>query len=478
MIALNTHTCEPSFHKRRLTSLLRGYELPAFDPSKANKKTVLEAVKQADVKFIDMQFTDLHGIVKAVTLPVGRLESAIDQNVWFDGSSIEGFTRIFESDMYLKLDLSTFAIYPWTIGSDATTARIICDVYRPDGTPFEGDPRHILKRQLEKVKKLGYAYNTGPELEFFLFKFNNGKPSPLPNDNAGYFDLTTDRAQEIRQDMSFALESMGVEVESLHHECGIGQHEIGFKYGDALTTADRAVTFKTVLKAVANMYDLHATFMPKPITGIAGSGMHVHQSLSNVKTGKTAFYDKNDSYKLSKLAKQFIAGQLHHIRAMNAVINPTVNSYKRLVPGYEAPVYVAWANTNRSALIRVPRYTVGREEATRCELRCPDPSSNPYLAFSVMLAAGLDGIKHKMTPPTPLEENIYHLSNEALTKHKVGNVSENLFIALQELKKDEVIKEALGDYTFQRYFEVKMDEWKDYSMHVSQWELDRYLEIF
>ncbi|MEK7528532.1 MAG: glutamine synthetase family protein [Patescibacteria group bacterium] len=438
---------------------------------------VLEFAKKHSVQFINMQFIDLLGIPKAVTIPVHKLEDAIDTNVWFDGSSIQGFTRIFESDMYLQPDLNTVALLPWTVGSGDVTMRIICDVYLPDGKPFSGDPRGILKRQLAEAKKLGYDFFTGPELEFFLFQKKDGKLSPLPHDNAGYFDQTTDLASSIRADMSFALDSMGVEVEALHHEVAVGQHEIDFKYSDALSTADRAVTFRMVLKTVADRYGLHATFMPKPIFGINGSGMHVHQSMW--KGGKNAFYNKKGVYGLSDLARSFIAGQLKHIRAMNAILNPLVNSYKRLVAGYEAPVYTAWGNTNRSALIRIPRITPSRQPTgTRCELRCPDPAANVYLTFAVMLAAGMDGIKNKMTPPDPVEENIFHMDEASARKRKITPVAENLDIALEELKNDSVIRNVLGDDTFEKYYELKRAEWDSYRTAVSQWEIDNYLEVY
>lgn len=465
--------------RSRLTSLRREHAFSIPSKGSLAKKDILDIVKKVDVQFVDMSFVDLFGVVKAVTIPISQLENALDHNVWFDGSSVEGFTRIFESDMYLKPDLDTFAIYPWSYCTDAVTARFICDVYRPDGAPFEGCPRYILKRQLEEAKKLGFTFNTGPELEFFLFKYDaDGKLGPLPHDQAGYFDLTTDRALEIRQDMSWALDQMGVRVEALHHEVAVGQHEIDFEYGDALTTADRVTTFKTVLKAVAHMYGLHATFMPKPIAKINGSGMHVHQSFADAKTGKNRFFDKDDDYKLSEIARSFIAGQLNHIRALNALMNPTVNSYKRLVPGYEAPVYVSWATTNRSALVRIPRYTPGREAATRCELRCPDPSANPYIAFAGMLAAGLDGVNRKMKPPKPMEENLYEMSDDDRMKRGIGGVSENLGVALQELANDKVVRDAIGQHTFEKYYEAKMSEWQDYLLFVSKWELDRYLETY
>lgn len=438
------------------------------------KEQILEIIKREGVEFIVLQFADIFGLVKAVTIPAAKLSEAIDRNVWFDGSSIEGFTRIFESDMFLKLDLPTFAILPWK----KNNARIICDVYLPDGSPFAGDPRHVLKQQLAEAKKLGFIYNTGPELEFFIFRKENGKIAPLPHDTAGYFDLSTDLAQIIRQEMTEALAAFNIEVEALHHEVAIGQHEIDFKYADALTTADRAVTFRYVLKAIAQKYDLHVTFMPKPIEGINGSGMHVHQSLFNLEGDKNLFYDPEKEYQLSDLALGFIAGQLAHARGFAAITNPLVNSYKRLVPGYEAPVYISWAQTNRSALVRIPRSTAGQDKSVRSELRCPDPAANPYLAFTAMLAAGLDGIKNKLTPPLPIEENIFKLDEEKIKKYGVSNLPENLRYAVKALEEDEVIKNSLGRHIFEHYTAAKRAEWDSYKAFVTKWEHDKYLEIY
>lgn len=442
------------------------------------KKDILEMSKRDKVKFIQLQFTDLSGILKGVTIPASKLEGAIDDGLWFDGSSIEGFTRIFESDMYLELDLDTYAVIPWTKSEGNTVvARFMCDVYMPDGKPFEGDPRYILKRQLEKARKMGYIFNVGPELEFFLFRKENGKLMPLPHDTAGYFDQTTDLAVEIRQEMTEALHGFGIDVEALHHEVAVGQHEIDFRYNDALKIADQASTLKFTLKYVASHHDLHATFMPKPIAGINGSGMHVHQSLFSL-NGKNLFFDPNDEYHLSKLAKSFIMGQLTHIKAMNAVLNPIINSYKRLVVGYEAPVYIAWGQRNRSALIRIPRYTLGREKAVRAELRCPDPSANPYLAFAVMLAAGLDGIEKKMTPPAPVEENIYEFTDEEAQKRKIGVLSKDIMEAIEHLENDKVIRSAIGEYAFEKLVDLKRQEWDSYRMQVTPWEIEQYLEKY
>lgn len=442
------------------------------------KKDVLKLAEEQNVQFVNLQFTDIIGVLKAVTIPVWKLEDAIEQNVWFDGSSIEGFTRIHESDMFLKPDLDTFAVLPWTVGSHSgTRARIICDVYMPDGTPFEGDPRRILKRQLERAEKLGYTFNVGPELEFFLFKKGpDGKLAPLLHDEAGYFDQTSDAATEIRQEMTFALQAFGIDVEALHHEVAMAQHEIDFRYCDALTGADAAVTLRFALKSIAHRHNLHATFMPKPIAGINGSGMHVHQSL--FQDGKNMMFDRDGIYSLSPFAQSFIAGQMHHIKALNAILNPTVNSYKRLVVGYEAPVNVAWGQRNRSVLIRVPRYTPGREKAVRVEIRCPDPASNPYLVFAVLLATGLDGVEKGMVPPAPVEDDIFEMSQHEIEERGIGSVAGNLKEALEELKNNEIVRGALGEFTFQKFYEAKMAEWDSYRISVSQWELDNYLEVY
>ncbi len=441
-------------------------------------KEILDIVKKNKVEFIQLQITDLNGILKGVTIPVSKLEGVLEDGLWFDGSSIEGFTRIFESDMYLKADIDTFVIIPWTKKESQTVvARFICDVYMPDGTPFEGDPRYILKKQLARAKKLGFVFNVGPELEFFLFRKENGKLMPLPHDTAGYFDLTTDLATEIRQEMTQMLQGFGIDVEALHHEVAVGQHEIDFRYGDALRIADQATTLKYTLKYVAAHNNLHATFMPKPIAGISGSGMHVHQSLFSP-DGKNLFFDAKDEYHLSALAKSYIQGQLVHIKAMNAILNPNVNSYKRLVVGYEAPVYIAWGQRNRSALIRIPRYTPGREKAVRAELRCPDPCANPYLAFAVMLAAGLEGIEKKMVPPPPVEENIYEFTVEEASHRNIDTLSRDLYESLQHLEKDTLIRNTLGEYTYHKFRDLKIAEWDEYRMQVTQWEIDRYLEIY
>lgn len=442
-------------------------------------REILDKCETEKVRFVNLQFTDILGVVKSVTIPVQQFEGSIRHGTWFDGSSIEGFARIAESDMYLKPDLSTFAIIPWEIGDDSTTARVICWVFSPNGEPFPGDPRYVLKRAIDEAASLGYGYFTGPELEFFLFTPDQeGRIAPLPHDRASYFDLSTDLAYNVRKEMVNSLHAIGIEVEASHHEVAVGQHEIDFRYQQAIRSADQAVTFKYTLKAVAQKHGLHATFMPKPIFGINGSGMHTHQSFSYLESGKNAFADPSDEYGLSTVAKHFIAGQLAHARGMSAILAPTVNSYKRLVPGYEAPVYISWARVNRSALIRVPKTITNRPEATRAELRCPDPSCNPYLAFAVMLAAGLDGIKKQMPLVEPVEENLYHFDESELQRRSISTLPATLGEALEELKKDEVIQAALGEHVYERFIEAKRLEWDDFRRYVSQWELDRYLEVY
>ncbi|MEZ4860495.1 MAG: type I glutamate--ammonia ligase [Caldilineaceae bacterium] len=431
-----------------------------------------ELIKRNDIRFIRLQFSDIIGAAKHVTIPISHWGDAIEHGIWFDGSSIEGFARIAESDMYLAPDLDTFAVIPWDM--DLSTARVICDIYTPDGEPFDGDPRYILKRQLQRAAEMGFNYQVGPELEFFLFKRHaDGSVLPLePHDVAGYFDVSTDQANNVRRQMVDALQALGIQVEASHHEVATGQNEIDFSYGPALTTADHAMTFRITLKAVAQKNNLHCTFMPKPVAGINGSGMHVHQSLWHIDRQETAMFDADNEYGLSETALHFIAGQLAHARALSPVIAPLVNSYKRLVPGYEAPVYISWGRTNRSALIRIPRITRGRYKSTRCELRCPDPSANPYLAFAVMLAAGLDGVQKRLAPPRPAEEDLYHVDGiRAGLETLPGDLGE----AIEELKNDEVVQSAMGQHVYERYVEAKSQEWNEYRLYVSRWELDRYL---
>jgi glutamine synthetase len=442
------------------------------------RRSVLDRAAADGIRFVNLQFTDIMGLVKTVSIPTHKLEDAIDHGLWFDGSSVEGFARIHESDMYLQPDLSTFHPIPWDRGTNPT-AKVFCDVYTPDGEPFGGDPRTVLKRQLARAEEMGYIFQTGPELEFFLLRTSGPtKVEPLPHDQAGYFDVTTDLAADVRKEMVNALEDQNITVEASHHEVAVGQHEIDFKYGPALPTADNAVTFRVTLKAIAQRHGLYATFMPKPFFGMNGSGMHCHQSLADARTGENLFHDPDDEYGLSELARHFIAGQLAHARGMSAILAPLVNSYKRLVPGYEAPVYVSWARINRSSLIRVPQTTRGKKEATRIELRCPDPSCNPYLAFAVMLAAGLDGVRRKLAPPRPVEENLYHFDDQMMQKYAVGMLPGTLKEALDELAADAVIREALGEHVFEWFHAAKMAEWEEYRKRVSPWELENYLSTY
>ena len=439
---------------------------------------MLRRAEKEHVEFVHLQFTDVVGIVKSVTIPVDQLANVCRNGRWFDGSSVEGFARIAESDMYLSPDPTTFAVVPWE-SEPFVTARVICRVFTPNGEPFMGSPREVLMRVMGQAREMGFVFETGPELEFFLFRNGeDGQAKPIPQDRGGYFDLSTDRAVSVRKHMVKTLNAFGIRVEASHHEVAYGQHEIDFEYANAVRSADNAVTFKYALKAIAQLNDLHATFMPKPIYGINGSGMHVHQSMSSVETGENLFYGANDVYHLSETAKQYIAGQMVHAKGMCAVLAPLVNSYKRLVPGYEAPVYISWARTNRSALIRVPEFRPGNEHSARMELRCPDPSCNPYLAFAVMLAAGLDGIRRELVPPDPIEESLYDLGEADRRTRHLRVLPSSLGEALHELESDEVVREALGDHVCQRFLHAKTQEWDDYRTQVTPWEIDRYLPVF
>jgi glutamine synthetase len=443
-----------------------------------SKEQITRRASEEGIEFISLQFTDIVGLVKSVTIPVAELETALDRGIWFDGSSVEGFARIAESDMYLVPDLETYAVIPWE-RDGGPTARFICDVYTPGGEPFAGDPRHILMRVMQEAAAMGWIYHTGPEPEFFLFKRDqDGQALTRPHDQGGYFDLSTDRGVAVRKEMSKALAAFGIRVEASHHEVATGQHEIDFRYTDALRAADNVVTFKTTLKEVARQHGLHATFMPKPIAGVNGSGMHVHQSLVRGDTGENAFADGQSEHGLSEVARRFIAGQLAHARGMSAVLAPLVNSYKRLVPGYEAPVYVSWGQINRSALIRVPQVQPDRPESTRLELRCPDPSCNPYLAFAVMLRAGLDGIKRGLQPPPISNEDLYHLDDQGREARGLGMLPGSLGEALEALNSDDLMRETLGDHIFDRFVEAKTIEWQQYCNQVSGWELERYLRVY
>jgi len=443
-----------------------------------DRNDLLVRVKEDNVKFISLQFTDVTGAVKSVDIPVKRLGEALEDGIWFDGSSVEGFSRIQESDMRLVLDPSTYAVLPWS-PADALRGRVFCDIYTPDGAPFAGDPRGTLKRMLSTIEARGWTYNVGPEPEFFLFK-RNGQTSihPVPHDVGGYFDFSADdEAVRVRTELMAALWGMGLEVETGHHEVAVGQHEIDFRFDNALQTADNVITMKYTVKAIAAKHDLVASFMPKPIFGINGSGMHCHQSLFDTQ-GNNLFYDAHDEHCLSPLAYGFIAGQLKHARALAAVVAPTVNSYKRLVPGYEAPVYVGWAQINRSALIRIPHYTPGRDKAMRAELRFPDPSANPYLAFTVMLAAALDGIDNKLESPSPLNNvNVYHLSREERQAMNIAELPGSLAEALREFDGDAMLKDALGAETSEAFLRAKWAEVEEYRMRVMDWEIERYLEL-
>lgn len=439
-------------------------------------KQILEQVKKDDIKFITLQFTDLLGVIKELILPVERLEDASRNGVWFDGSSVEGFARIQESDLFLKPDMATYAVVPW-LTENGKTARLICDIYRPDGKPFEGDPRFILKQAAAEAAKEGFEYNVGPEPEFYLFR-GDGEKRTSPIDYGSYFDLSSHEGYRAIKEIIAALENFGINVETSHHEVGLGQYEIDFHYGPCLDIADKVVTLKYTAKRIAQMHTLHATFMPKPIMDMAGSGMHTHQSLFDIQAKTNAFYEEGDKYNLSKVAYSFIGGQIKHIDAMCAVLCPTVNSYKRLVSGFEAPVYVTWASMNRSALLRVPKWFEAKEEAARIELRCPDPACNPYLAFAVMLKAGLDGIKNNLTPPEPVEENIYTLDDDSRVQKNIGILPTSLLEALDELKKDALIRNVLGEHLFERYIDVKTKEWDEFKKQVTSWEIDTYLDIF
>ena len=444
-----------------------------------DNKELLARVKEDEVKFISIQFTDVTGTVKSVDIPVARLAGALEDGIWFDGSSVEGFARIQESDMRLVPDVDTYAVLPWTL-PELRRARIFSEIFQPDGKPFPGDPRGTLKHMLEKLSKRGWKYNVGPEPEFFLFRGGNGheRIHPVPHDVGGYFDFSAnDEAVRVRSELMYALEGMGLEVETGHHEVALGQHEIDFRFDDALRTADNVLTLKYTVKAIAAQHGLIASFMPKPIFGINGSGMHVHQSLFDMQ-GNNLFSDPKDELHLSAMAYNFIAGQLLHARALAAIVAPTVNSYKRLVPGYEAPVYVGWAQINRSALIRIPRWSPGRDQSTRAELRFPDPSTNPYLAFIAMLAAALDGIDQHMKCPKPLNQvNVYELTAEERRKLGVTELPGSLGEALRDLESDAVIREALGADIYETFNRAKVEEITEYQMKVTDWEVERYLEL-
>ena len=437
-----------------------------------NKEDIIRIVKEEEIEFIRLQFTDIFGMLKNVAITASQIEKAVNNQCMFDGSSIEGFVRIDESDQYLYPDLKSFRIFPWR-PSHGKVARLICDVYNTDGTPFVGDPRYVLKRVIEKANAMGFdRFNVGPEAEFFLFQTDDeGKPTTKTNDEAGYFDLgPLDHGESTRREICMALEQMEFEIEASHHECAQGQHEIDFKYAEALHAADNIMTFKLAVKTLAQRNGLHATFMPKPIFGVAGSGMHTNMSL--FRDGRNVFYDPNDPKGLSKEAYSFIAGLLHHMRGMAAITNPLVNSYKRLVPGYEAPCYLAWSASNRSALIRIP---ASRGQGTRVELRSPDPACNPYLAFAVCLAAGLDGIEKGMNPPAEITENIYAMDDAARKAHGIESLPGSLEEALHAMEDDQLILDALGEHVAANYLAGKWREWDEYRTRVSSWEREKYI---
>lgn len=442
--------------------------------SKYTREDIIKIVKEKDVKFIRLQFTDIFGSLKNVAITASQLEKALNNDCMFDGSSIEGFVRIEESDQYLRPDLDSFVIFPWR-PQQGKVARLICDIYTPEGKPFDGDPRYILKKVLKEAADMGYTFNVGPELEFFLFNTDEfGKPTTNTSDEAGYFDLgPVDAGEDARRDICFALEEMGFEVEASHHEVAVAQHEIDFKYDSALMTADKIMTFKLTVKSIAHRHGLYATFMPKPLFGVNGSGMHTNMSL--MKNGKNAFYDETDSLALSKEAYSFIAGLLAHIKGMAAITNPLVNSYKRLVPGYEAPCYIAWSARNRSPLIRVP---ATRGPGTRVELRCPDPACNPYLELALCLAAGLDGIKKGLTPPPSSDMNIFQLTAKERFELNIDNLPGSLYDAIQELQKDNLVMSVLGEHITEKYVEAKIEEWNEYRTTVTEWEVNKYLAKF
>lgn len=435
---------------------------------------IIERIAKDQVSFIRLQFSDIQGLPKNVAIPVCQARKALTEGISFDGSSIEGFARIEESDMVLKPDISTYSLIPWN-GSESVVARFICDVYLPNGTPFEGDPRYILKKTLLEAEKMGYTFNTGPELEFFLFRLDaNGKPTTVSQDVGGYFDLApADLAEDVRTQIVLALTGMGFEIEASHHEVADSQHEIDFKYGGALKTADNVITFKYATKSIALRNGLNATFMAKPKYGINGSGMHVNASL--FRDGQNAFYDSDAPFQLSETCHQFIAGVLLHIRAITRIANPTVNSYKRLVPGYEAPVYVSWSAQNRTALIRVPS---PRGNSTRMELRSPDPTCNPYLTFAAILAAGLDGIKKQLTPPAGVVQNIYEMTAEERMKAHIDTLPGDLITANRDLLEDPLICDVLGSHVINGLNCIAQMEWDSFRTAVHPWEVDRYLAMY
>jgi glutamine synthetase len=441
--------------------------------SEDSRKRVLGRIEKEGIEFVLLWFTDIEGHLKSFAVTPSEIEAALDDGMGFDGSSITGFNAIEESDMVAIPDPETFQLMPWKEG-ETRVARMICDIVTPDGKPYEGDPRYVLRRALDRMASLGFdTFNVGPELEYFLFRDDKGTETL---DEGGYFAMTTlDAASELRQETVRALEGMGIPIEYVHHEVGPSQHEIDMRFSDALSMADHTVTYRLIVKEIAKKSGYHATFMPKPIFGENGSGMHTHQSLFN--EGRNAFFDGDDEWNLSAVGKAFIAGQLRHARELSAVFAQWVNSYKRLVPGYEAPVYVAWSRRNRSALIRIPLYKPGAEQATRAEIRCPDPACNPYLTFAALLHAGLEGIEQGYELPDPMETNLYHLTAEQRKERGIVSLPETLGEAVDALAGSELVRKALGPHIFDRYVELKRAEWDEYRVQLTEWELKKYLSV-
>ncbi|MBQ8668155.1 type I glutamate--ammonia ligase [bacterium] len=451
------------------------FKYTRLDSKNFTREEVKELIKEYNIKFIKLQFVDINGQVKNLTIPSEHIDKALDNEIMLDGSSIKGFRSIETSDMFFHPDINTFQILPWREQNRVNSARLICDIYNADGTPFEGCPRCNLKRLMKAAEKMGFSMNIGPEAEFFLFaKDKDGNVTTKTSDNAGYYDVgPEDLGEDVRSDIVLTLQEMGFDIEASHHEGAVGQHEIDFRYADILTAADNVATFRIAVKAIAAKHNLHATFMPKPIYGIQGSGMHCNISL--FKGGKNAFYDKKAEFELSDEAKYAIGGMLKHVKSITAITNPTVNSYKRLVPGYEAPVYLAWSLANRSALLRVP---AKRGVSTRVELRSPDPACNPYLAFAAILESCLDGIRNKIDPPAPVESNIYKLTSKERKKQRIDALPGSLAEALENMDKSLVAQAALGDHIFKEFMTSKKKEWDSFRTYVSQWELDKYLERY
>ncbi|MCD6398650.1 MAG: type I glutamate--ammonia ligase [Candidatus Aenigmarchaeota archaeon] len=434
---------------------------------------ILDKIKKDRVKFISIQFSDLFGVVKEIIIQSKDIKEALENGIWFDGSSIEGFARIEESDLFLRPDPKTYSIVPWSV-DNGKTARMICDVFRPNGKPFEGDPRYILKKIIAKAGSMNFEYNVGPEPEFYIFKNVESKIEPI--DRKSYFDFSSNGSYDLIKQIIESLKMFGINVETSHHEVGNGQYEIDFNYGPALSIADRLITLKYTVKKIAQMNELKATFMPKPIKKFPGSGMHVHQSLFI--NEKNIFYDKNDKYNLSEIAYNFIGGQMNNIKSMCAILCPTINSYKRLVSGFEAPIYITWSRMNRSALVRVPKWFNTKPNSARIELRCPDSTSNPYLAFAVMLKAGLEGIDKKMRPPDPIEDNVYGFDSKTLAEKNIGVLPTSLEESLNELKKAGFIRELFGEETFDKYIKIKKSELSEFKRQVTNWEIKKYFDSY